>query len=188
MLQIGIEERSQKEAAKGARHRLLNPAPKIITIVQHDQPQAVPVKAEKQILGPLYLDLEAKYNALNARITRIERSVFGHALGPEYVEPESAPIRALGVNEIIRAASVQFRVSVMDIKGRCKQEPICIARQVAMYLAKTLTGNSLPFIGRQFGDRDHTTVIHAVKKIKNLLASCPDLVENVSAIKAALKK
>src|SRR5262249_42617089 len=59
-------------------------------------------------------------------------------------------------------------------------------RQVAMYLAKTLTLRSLPEIGRRFGGRDHTTVLHAVRKIENLVSTDTALAEEIELLKRQL--
>jgi chromosomal replication initiator protein len=61
-------------------------------------------------------------------------------------------------------------------------------RQVAMYLAKTLTLRSLPEIGRRFGGRDHTTVLHAVRKIENLVNNDNTLAEEIEALKRQLQE
>ena len=61
-------------------------------------------------------------------------------------------------------------------------------RQVAMYLAKTLTLRSLPEIGRRFGGRDHTTVLHAVRKIENLVHNDAALAEEIELIKRQLQE
>ncbi len=60
-------------------------------------------------------------------------------------------------------------------------------RQVAMYLAKQLTTRSLPEIGRKFGGRDHTTVIHAVRKIDELMLTDPALAEDVELLRRMLQ-
>jgi chromosomal replication initiator protein len=59
-------------------------------------------------------------------------------------------------------------------------------RQVAMYLAKQLTTRSLPEIGRKFGGRDHTTVIHAVRKIDELIKIDPAIAQDVELLKRVL--
>jgi chromosomal replication initiator protein len=61
-------------------------------------------------------------------------------------------------------------------------------RQVAMYLAKTLTLRSLPEIGRRFGGRDHTTVLHAVRKIEALVSKDVALSEEVESLKRQLQE
>jgi chromosomal replication initiator protein len=60
-------------------------------------------------------------------------------------------------------------------------------RQVAMYLAKQLTLRSLPEIGRRFGGRDHTTVLHAVRKIENLVHTDTSLAEEIEILKRQLQ-
>ena len=60
-------------------------------------------------------------------------------------------------------------------------------RQVAMFLAKTMTSRSLPDIGRRFGGRDHTTVIHGVRKIEELRATDPQIADDIDALKRALE-
>jgi len=61
-------------------------------------------------------------------------------------------------------------------------------RQVAMYLAKTLTLRSLPEIGRRFGGRDHTTVLHAVRKIEGLVGNDVALAEEIEVLKRQLQE
>jgi chromosomal replication initiator protein len=61
-------------------------------------------------------------------------------------------------------------------------------RQIAMYLAKTLTLRSLPEIGRRFGGRDHTTVLHAVRKIEGLVGNDNMLAEEVELLKRLLQE
>lgn len=68
-------------------------------------------------------------------------------------------------------------------RSRCVARP----RQVAMYLAKQLTPNSLPEIGRRFGNRDHTTVIHAVKQIERLRVEDADLDDDVCVLLASME-
>jgi chromosomal replication initiator protein len=61
-------------------------------------------------------------------------------------------------------------------------------RQVALYLAKTLTLRSLPEIGRRFGGRDHTTVLHAVRKIEGLVGNDMALAEEIEILKRQLQE
>jgi chromosomal replication initiator protein len=61
-------------------------------------------------------------------------------------------------------------------------------RQIAMYLAKTLTLRSLPEIGRRFGGRDHTTVLHAVRKIENLVGNDNGLADEIEILKRLLQE
>jgi len=79
-------------------------------------------------------------------------------------------------------------ISLSDIKSRRRMADIVRPRQVAMYLCKTLTSRSLPDIGRRMGGRDHTTVLHAVRKIEKLIQVDPVLAEKIERIKAAFEE
>jgi hypothetical protein len=78
-----------------------------------------------------------------------------------------APTR-IDVMSIIKAVARRYKVSVTDIRSPRRSMDVVLPRHIAMHLAKELTENSLPRIGALFGGRDHTTVLHAVRKIKAL--------------------
>lgn len=80
-----------------------------------------------------------------------------------------------------------YDVSVKEIKGAKRVQHIVHARQVAMYLAREMTDNSLPKIGKEFGNRDHTTVMHAHNKIKSLLKEDSNLEIELTAIRNKLR-
>lgn len=80
-----------------------------------------------------------------------------------------------------------YGVSLKEIKGSKRVKHIAHARQVAMYLAREMTDNSLPKIGREFGNRDHTTVMHAHNKIKNLLLDDSNLEIELTTIKNKIR-
>jgi chromosomal replication initiator protein len=77
---------------------------------------------------------------------------------------------------LIRAVVATFyRIPLAEIDAKHRHWPVILPRQVAMYLCKTLTSRSFPEIGRRFGGRDHTTVLHAVRKIEKLRQSDREL-------------
>jgi len=76
--------------------------------------------------------------------------------------------RRITIDEIQRAVCTQFDVKQLDLISERRAVAIARPRQIAMYLAKRLTTRSLPEIGRKFGNRDHSTVIHAVRRIEEL--------------------
>ncbi|MFM8988210.1 MAG: helix-turn-helix domain-containing protein, partial [Alphaproteobacteria bacterium] len=78
-------------------------------------------------------------------------------------------------------------VSVEAIKGRSRQRPIVTARQTAMYVFRELTDLSYPAIARLFGGRDHTTVMHAVRKIEELRASDHGFAEDIDLLRRMLE-
>ena len=80
-----------------------------------------------------------------------------------------------------------YGVSVKEMKGSRRLQNIVLARQVAMYLSRELTDNSLPKIGKEFGGKDHTTVIHAHAKIKSLIDEDDNLRLEIESIKNKIK-
>jgi len=88
------------------------------------------------------------------------------------------------VEAVQRATLVEFpNIKMIDLKAQRRTAQVVKARQIAMYLAKTMTEMSLPEIGRRFGGRDHTTVLHAVRKIDALIPKDPDLAAQVERIR-----
>ena len=80
-----------------------------------------------------------------------------------------------------------YGVSVKEMKGSRRLQNIVLARQVAMYLAREMTDNSLPKIGKEFGGKDHTTVIHAHGKIKSLIDEDDNLRLEIESIRKKIK-
>ena len=87
--------------------------------------------------------------------------------------------RKVTIDEIIRKVADHYNLRMSDLLSARRARQVARPRQVAMFLAKTLTSRSLPDIGRRFGGRDHTTVIHAVRKIEELRATDSQIAEDV---------
>lgn len=77
--------------------------------------------------------------------------------------------REVTIDTIIEAVTEQYKVKITDLKGKSRLREIVLPRQVAMYLAKELTNLSLKSIGYHFGGRDHSTVIHAIQTVNDLM-------------------
>lgn len=90
------------------------------------------------------------------------------------------------IDQIQSVVSNFYGVTIKDIKGTKRPQNIVMARQVAMYLAREMTDNSLPKIGKAFGGRDHSTVLHACNKIKNMVARDESLELEIENIKNKL--
>ncbi|MDD5090001.1 MAG: chromosomal replication initiator protein DnaA [Candidatus Wallbacteria bacterium] len=73
------------------------------------------------------------------------------------------------IEDIQRAVASYFKIKLSDMKTKNRSQNIAFPRQIAMYLSREFTSESLPAIGREFGGRDHTTVMHACKRISNML-------------------
>jgi len=95
--------------------------------------------------------------------------------------------RRVKIEDIQRIVARQYNVTRADLLSSRRTANVVRPRQVAMYLAKTLTLRSLPEIGRRFGGRDHTTVLHAVRKIENLVSTDTALAEEIELLKRQLQ-
>ena len=95
--------------------------------------------------------------------------------------------RKVTIDEIIRKVSDHYNLRMSDMISSRRSRVISRPRQVAMFLSKTLTSKSLPEIGRRFGGRDHTTVIHAVKKIEELKHKDLQIAEEVEILRRMLE-
>jgi chromosomal replication initiator protein len=95
--------------------------------------------------------------------------------------------KRIKIEDIQRVVARQYNVSRSDLLSSRRTANVVRPRQVAMYLAKTLTLRSLPEIGRRFGGRDHTTVLHAVRKIEGLVSKDTALSDEVESLKRQLQ-
>ena len=92
------------------------------------------------------------------------------------------------IEDIQRVVARQYNVSRADLLSSRRTANVVRPRQIAMYLAKTLTLRSLPEIGRRFGGRDHTTVLHAVRKIESLVGNDTTLADEIELLKRLLQE
>ena len=86
------------------------------------------------------------------------------------------------VEDIQKLAAYYFRVRVVDLKSASRARPLVVARQVAMFLIKKHLDKSLVEIGRAFGDKDHTTVINAIKRTESQLQKDSDLKRDIDEL------
>ncbi|WP_299905955.1 chromosomal replication initiator protein DnaA [uncultured Paracoccus sp.] len=95
--------------------------------------------------------------------------------------------RRVSIEEIQRKVAEHYNIRLADLIGPKRVRNVARPRQIAMYLSKQLTNRSLPEIGRRFGGRDHTTIMHGVKKIEELAASDEALSEDLDLLKRLLE-
>ncbi len=95
--------------------------------------------------------------------------------------------RKLSIEEIQRKVAEHYNVRLSDLIGPKRLRTIARPRQVAMYLAKQLTPRSLPEIGRRFGGRDHTTIMHGVRKIEELMTIDSQLADDLQLLRRLLQ-
>jgi len=95
--------------------------------------------------------------------------------------------RKITVEEIQRKVAEHYNIRLSDMIGPKRPRNLARPRQVAMYLAKQLTSRSLPDIGRRFGGRDHTTILHGVKRIEELRAIDSQIADDLELLRRALE-
>jgi len=133
-------------------------------------------------------DLEGAVNRLLAH-----SKLTGQSVTLEMAEREMRDLirpaepKRVRIEDIQRIVARQYNVSRADLLSSRRTANVVRPRQVAMYLAKVLTLRSLPEIGRRFGGRDHTTVLHAVRKIENLAGNDSAFAEEIEALKRQLQ-
>lgn len=95
--------------------------------------------------------------------------------------------RRVTVEEIQRKVAEHFNIRLSDMLGPKRTRTIARPRQIAMFLSKELTSRSLPEIGRRFGGRDHTTILHGVRKIEEMRATDSQLNEDIELLRRLLE-
>ena len=134
-------------------------------------------------------DLEGAVNRLLAH-----NKLTGQPVTMEMAEREVRDLirpqepKRVKIEDIQRIVARQYNVSRADLLSSRRTANVVRPRQVAMYLAKTLTLRSLPEIGRRFGGRDHTTVLHAVRKIEGLVGNDTMLADEIEVLKRQLQE
>ena len=95
--------------------------------------------------------------------------------------------RKVSIEEIQRKVAEHYNIRLSDMIGPKRVRTVARPRQIAMYLAKQMTSRSLPEIGRRFGGRDHTTIMHGVKKIEELRDADHSLAEDIDLLRRLLE-
>jgi chromosomal replication initiator protein len=181
VIEIGAHDESMREAILAEKLRG----------VQVFQPGfslpdgALPYLAQTLIEGGHSLEvvfqkLRARY-ALWGNVLTMD-NVFAEAQAFVQTRPPKRP----KIEEVQRVVARHYNVARSDMVSSDRTKKICLPRQVAMYLCKVLSLRSLPEIGRRFGGRDHTTVLHGIRKIEKLMARDPAFVDEISMLTKVL--
>jgi chromosomal replication initiator protein len=131
--------------------------------------------------------LEGALNRLFAYASLIGREVTLEVTQECLSDILRASDRKVTIDEIIRKVADHYNLRLSDMLSPRRARSVARPRQVAMFLSKMLTSKSLPEIGRRFGGRDHTTVIHAVRKIEELKAVDNQIAEDVELLRRMLE-
>ena len=149
---------------------------------------------EPNVLEFLALRISTNVRVLEGALTRLFAfaSLVGRPINLDLTQDCLADVlraseRKITVEEIQRKVSEHYNIRLSDIIGPKRVRTYARPRQVAMYLAKQMTSRSLPEIGRRFGGRDHTTVMHGVKRIEELKIQDGQVAEDLEMLRRTLE-
>jgi chromosomal replication initiator protein len=132
-------------------------------------------------------ELEGALNRIVANMQLVGRDITLESAQEELHDLLRSRERRVTIDEIQRRVAEHFNVRFAEMTSSRRARIVARPRQVAMYLSKQLTSRSLPEIGRKFGGRDHTTVMHAVRRIEELKDTDPVLAEDVELLRRMLQ-
>jgi chromosomal replication initiator protein len=188
-----LEERLKSRLGSGLTVEVHPPAEETRMAILQTKAQTMNIPIGQEVLRLLahhiasnVRELEGALNRLVA-YHRLTGSVITEALAREQLRDVfRAYTRILSVEDIQHKVAAHFNIRVADMHSPRRAREVARPRQVAMYLAKQLTQRSYPDIGRSFGGRDHTTVMHACQQIDNLLPRDALLAEHVQLLMKTL--
>jgi chromosomal replication initiator protein len=132
-------------------------------------------------------ELEGALNRIAAYAAMQNRAIDLEFVSEVLASTLRANQRRISIDEIQTRVSEHYRIRKAEMTSARRAREVARPRQVAMYLSKQLTPRSLPEIGRRFGGRDHTTVIHAVRQIEKLRAQDPELDSDIRLLTRQLE-
>ncbi len=133
-------------------------------------------------------ELEGALNRLVAHATLVGREITLDNAQDLLRDLLRSSDRRISIDEIQKKVAEHYNIRLSDMHSPRRARVVARPRQIAMYLAKQLTQRSLPEIGRKFGGRDHTTVMHAVRKIEELCGQDSGFAEDVTLLKRMLEQ
>ncbi len=153
------------------------------------------IHIDKKVLDFLAHRISSNVRVLEGALTRLFAfaTLVNRPINMEMVQECLADLlrsseRKVTIEEIKRRVAEYYSLRMTDLISARRARVVARPRQVAMYLCKMLTSKSLPEIGRGFGGRDHTTVIHAVRKIEELMSTDGQLSEDVENLRRLLEQ
>lgn len=132
-------------------------------------------------------ELEGALNRIVAHAELVGRAITLESAQEVLHDLLRASNRRVTIEEIQKKVAEHYNIRLADMGSARRARAVARPRQVAMYLSKQLTARSLPEIGRKFGDRDHTTVMHAVRKVEELCSTEPTFAEDVELLRRMLE-
>lgn len=158
--------------------------------------QSLGVHLPDEIINLIASKIRSNVRKLEGALIRVAsyHSLTGHAITVQIVEELLQHLftqedhQPVTIEIIQKRVAEHFDVRVADMTSKRRPEHIAFPRQVAMYLARELTGSSLNVIGEAFGGRDHGTVLHACKQVKNRMETDPNVRDTVQRLQRELQR
>ncbi len=132
-------------------------------------------------------ELEGALNRVVAHAQLVGRAITLESTQEVLHDLLKASDRRITIEEIQKRVAEHFNIKLAEMSSARRSRQVARPRQIAMYLSKQLTSRSLPEIGRKFGGRDHTTVMHAVKKVEELKGADQGFAEDVELLRRMLQ-
>jgi chromosomal replication initiator protein len=132
-------------------------------------------------------ELEGALNRIIAHSTLVGREISLETTREVLRDLLKANDRRVTIEDIQKRVADHYGIKISDMQSPRRSQSVARPRQVAMYLAKALTSRSLPEIGRKFGGRDHTTVLHAVKKVEEVKTLDREFSEDIDILRRTLE-
>jgi chromosomal replication initiator protein len=132
-------------------------------------------------------ELEGSLNRVVAHSTLIGRPITLETTQEVLHDLLRANDRRISIEDIQKHVANHYNVKVSDMHSARRSRVVARPRQVAMYLSKKLTSKSLPEIGRRFGGKDHTTVMHAVKRVEELMSTEHEFAKDIELLSRMLQ-
>ena len=190
----GVEERLKSRLNCGLVADIHATTYELRLAILESKAEQIDIDAPQKVLEFLAHKITANVRELEGALNRVaaHTQLIGRELTLETTQEVlhdllRANDRRVTIEEIQKRVAEHFNIRVSDMHSARRARSVARPRQVAMYLAKQLTSRSLPEIGRKFGGRDHTTVMHAVKKVDELRDHDSTFAEDVELLRRMLE-
>lgn len=191
----GIEERIRSRLGWGLVADIHSTSYELrLGILQSKAEKLEGIEIPQKVLEFLALKITSNVRELEGALNRVvaHSTLVGQAITVETTQEVLKDLlrandRHITIEDIQKAVAAHYNIKLSEMHSARRSRVVARPRQVAMYLAKRLTTKSLPEIGRKFGGKDHTTVMHAVKRIEELRAVDSDLSADIELLNRALE-
>lgn len=183
----GIEERLKSRFGSGLTVAVQPPELETRVAILINKAQSSGVELPHEVAFFIAKRIRSNVRELEGALKRVIANAHftGSAITLDFVQEALRDLLAVqeklvSIDNIMRTVAEYYKIKVADLLSKRRSRSVARPRQIAMALCKELTNHSLPEIGDAFGGRDHTTVLHACKQIKQLRASTADIAEDFS--------